>query len=95
MVTKSLSDNDVKNVYTITTTPGSDEAVFQNSSSNNNENPMAKFFDSDTTLTVGWVATGSGSGDMITVDKDSGLFGRITIGNLGGIYTVAEQGYCY
>jgi len=95
VVTKSLSNSDVKNIYTITTTADSDEVVFQSSGSNNRENPMVKFFENQDTLTVGWIATGSGSGDMITIDKDTGLFGRVTVGNLGNVYTVAEQGYCY
>ena len=43
--------------------------------------PLHRFFDSKDTVTLGWIATGSGSTDIIVINKKTGEFIRTTSGN--------------
>lgn len=54
--------------------------------------PMVKVFESEKTLTIQLVATGSGSVDAIVIDKTTGRFSRATAGSLMGVYSTASLG---
>jgi hypothetical protein len=56
--------------------------------------PMVKVFESEKTLTIQLVATGSGSVDAIVIDKITGRFSRATAGSLMGVYSTASIGNC-
>ena len=56
--------------------------------------PMVKVFESEKTLTIQLVATGSGSVDAIVIDKITGRFSRATAGSLMGVYSTASLGSC-
>jgi len=56
--------------------------------------PMVKVFESEETLTIQLVATGSGSVDAIVIDKTTGRFSRATAGSLMGVYSTASLGNC-
>jgi hypothetical protein len=56
--------------------------------------PMEKLWESDKTLTIQLVATGTGSVDTILIDKTTGRFSRATAGSLAGVYADAERGSC-
>ena len=56
--------------------------------------PMVKVFESEKTLTIQLVATGSGSVDAIVIDKTTGRFSRATAGSLMGVYSTASLGSC-
>jgi hypothetical protein len=56
--------------------------------------PMVKVFESEKTLTIQLVATGSGSVDAIVIDKATGRFSRATAGSLLGVYSTASLGSC-
>jgi len=56
--------------------------------------PMVKVFESEKTLTIQLVATGSGSIDAIVIDKTTGRFSRATAGSLMGVYSTASLGSC-
>ncbi len=54
--------------------------------------PMQKMFESEYTLTLQLVASGSGSVDTFIIDKKSGKFARATAGSLAGVYASAALG---
>lgn len=54
--------------------------------------PLQKVFESESTLTVILVASGSGSIDAFVIDKKTGKFSRVTAGNVGGVYASAAVG---
>ena len=56
--------------------------------------PLTKLHEDDDTITVGLIASGSGSTDIFVVDKKTGEFARTGSGNLAGIYADASKGTC-
>lgn len=56
--------------------------------------PMKKIYETDDTLTIQLVASGSGSVDTFVIDKKTGLFSRVSVGSFIGIYATASKGNC-
>ena len=56
--------------------------------------PMQKMFESESTLTVLLIASGSGSVDAFVIDKKSGHFSRAAAGSAAGVYSSASIGIC-
>jgi len=56
--------------------------------------PMKKIFDSESTVTIQLVASGSGSTDTFTVNKKTGEFTETGQGNVGGPYSFTRAGNC-
>lgn len=54
--------------------------------------PVQKVFESDETLTLLLVASGTGSIDGFVIDKKTGIFSRISAGSVLGIYSAASLG---
>jgi hypothetical protein len=64
------------------------KVVFENGGTS----PLQKVFESESTLTVILVASGSGSIDAFVIDKKTGKFSRVTAGNVDGVYASAAVG---
>ena len=56
--------------------------------------PLHKVFESESTLTVQLIASGSGSVDAFVIDKKNGHFSRATAGSFQGVYSSASIGIC-
>jgi hypothetical protein len=56
--------------------------------------PLQKVFESESTLTVLLIASGSGSVDAFVIDKKNGHFSRAEAGSFGGVYSSASIGTC-
>ena len=56
--------------------------------------PLQKVFESESTLTVLLVASGSGSVDAFVIDKENGHFSRAMAGSFAGVYSSASIGTC-
>lgn len=56
--------------------------------------PMKKVFEDKQTLVIQQIASGTGSTDTITVDKEGGTFARSFAGNFVGVYAGATIGTC-
>jgi hypothetical protein len=56
--------------------------------------PMQKVFESESTLTVLLIASGSGSVDVFVIDKKNGHFSRAAAGSVAGVYSSASIGIC-
>ena len=56
--------------------------------------PMQKVFESEKTLTILLIATGSGSVDTFVINKVNGQFSNAAAGNLLGVYSSAALGTC-
>ncbi len=56
--------------------------------------PLTKLHESQTVITVGLIASGSGSTDVFIIDKKTGEFARTTGGIFTGIYADASKGTC-
>lgn len=56
--------------------------------------PLTKLYEDEDTITVGLIASGSGSTDIFVVDKKTGEFARTASGTLAGIYAAASKGTC-
>lgn len=56
--------------------------------------PLKKVYETEDTLTMLWVATGSGSIDAIVLDKTTGIFSRVSAGSFLRVYAVASKGNC-
>lgn len=56
--------------------------------------PLEKVFESESTLTVLLLASGSGGIDAFVVDKKSGHFSRAAAGSVAGVYSSASIGTC-
>jgi len=56
--------------------------------------PLQKVFESESTLTVLLIASGSGSVDAFVIDKKNGHFSRATAGSVAGVYSLASIGTC-
>ncbi len=57
------------------------------------DSPMKKISEHDDTLTI-QLATAGGSIDSITLDKETGIFARAVVGNIGSPYAGASRGTC-
>ncbi len=64
------------------------------SGSTGGTSPLIKLFESDDTLTLGLVASGTGSTDIFVISKKTGEFARTSSGSLGGVYSFASKGTC-
>lgn len=56
--------------------------------------PLQKAYETDNTLTILLVASGSGSIDAFVLDKETGIFSRVSAGSFLGVYAVAAKGNC-
>ena len=56
--------------------------------------PLTKLHENEDTITVGLIASGSGSTDVFVVAKKTGEFARTVSGSLAGIYAAASKGTC-
>ena len=56
--------------------------------------PLTKLHEDEETITVGLIASGSGSTDIFVVDKKTGEFARTVSGSLAGVYAAASKGTC-
>jgi len=56
--------------------------------------PLQKVFESESTLTVLIIASGSGSVDAFVIDKKNGHFSRAVAGSVAGVYSSASVGTC-
>ncbi len=56
--------------------------------------PMRKVFESESTLTIQLIASGTGSVDTFVIDKKKGYFSRAVAGSLAGVYSDAAIGTC-
>ena len=56
--------------------------------------PMQKIFESESTLTIQLIASGTGSTDTFVIDKKKGHFARAVTGSLFGVYSDAAIGTC-
>lgn len=56
--------------------------------------PLQKAFESELTLTVLLIASGSGGVDVFVVDKKNGHFSRAAAGSVAGVYSSASIGTC-
>jgi len=56
--------------------------------------PMKKVFESESTLTIQLIASGSGSVDVFVIDKKNGHFSRAEAGSLAGVYSASSLGIC-
>lgn len=56
--------------------------------------PMKKIYETDDTLVIQLVASGSGSVDTFVIDKKTGLFSRAAAGSFLGVYSIASKGNC-
>lgn len=64
------------------------------SGSTGGTSPLTKLFESDDTITLGLVASGTGSTDIFVINKKTGEFARTSSGILGGVYSFASKGTC-
>lgn len=56
--------------------------------------PMVTLWESDKSITIQLVATGTGSVDTIVMDKTTGEFSRAMAGSLAGVYSSTQRGRC-
>ncbi|HEX9757477.1 MAG TPA: hypothetical protein VGB26_06705 [Nitrospiria bacterium] len=56
--------------------------------------PMEKVFESESTLTIQLIASGTGSVDTFVIDMKKGHFSRAAAGSLAGVYSDAAIGTC-
>ena len=56
--------------------------------------PLQKVFESESTLTLLLIASGSGSVDAFVIDKKNGHFSRAAAGSVAGVYSSACIGTC-
>lgn len=56
--------------------------------------PLKKVFESEKTVSLVLVASGSGSIDGFVIDKTTGKFSRISAGSVFGVYSTASLGVC-
>ena len=56
--------------------------------------PLQKVFESESTLTVLLIASGSGGVDAFVIDKKNGHFSRAAAGFVAGVYSSASIGTC-
>lgn len=65
------------------------------SSEGSGDGPMNKLYESETILTIGWVATGTGSTDVIQINKENSQFVRTETSHLLEPYGSYSIGTCY
>lgn len=56
--------------------------------------PMQKVFESESTLTIQLIASGTGSVDTFVINKKTGHFSNAVAGSLAGVYSYAAVGAC-
>ena len=56
--------------------------------------PLQRVFESESTLTVLLIASGSGGVDAFVIDKKNGHFSRAAAGSAAGVYSSASIGTC-
>ena len=56
--------------------------------------PMKKIYETDDTLVIQLVASGSGSVYTFVIDKKTGLFSRAAAGSFLSVYSIASKGNC-
>lgn len=56
--------------------------------------PLKKVFESEETISLILVASGSGSLEGFVIDKKTGKFSRISAGSFFGVYSTASLGVC-
>lgn len=59
-----------------------------------NSSPMKKISETNETVTIQLVASGSGSTDTFQISKENGQFTETGQGNIGGPYSFTRSGTC-
>jgi hypothetical protein len=61
---------------------------------NGGTSPMQRVFESESTLTIQLIASGTGSVDTFVINRKTGHFSNAAAGSLAGVYSYAAVGIC-
>lgn len=56
--------------------------------------PLTVMDEGEINLTIGLIASWTGSTDIFVLNKETGEFARTASGNVGGVYAYAYKGFC-